>query len=131
MAIKRPEELVDGQLTGRILDCALTVHKALGPGLLESAYRVCLLRELDDAGLRWESEVAIPVVYKGVRIPGAYRADLIVEELVIAELKAVDELLSIHKAQLLTYLRLSGLRVGLLLNFNAILLKDGTKRLIV
>jgi GxxExxY protein len=131
MAITAPEDLVDGRLTGRILDCALAVHKTLGPGLLESAYRVCLLKEMEQAGLRWQAEVPIPLVYKGMRIPGAYRADLIVEELVIVELKAVEELLAIHKAQLLTYLKLTRLRVGLLLNFNAILLKDGTKRLIV
>jgi GxxExxY protein len=131
MAITAPEDLVDGRLTGRILDCALIVHRALGPGLLESAYRACLLKEFDEARLRWQAEVAIPVVYKGTRIPGAYRADLIVEDLVIVELKAVDELQPIHNAQLLTYLKLSGLRVGLLLNFNALLLKHGTKRLIV
>jgi len=129
--LSRPEDLVEGSLTGAILRCALEVHKALGPGLLESAYRSCLVKELDDAGLRCASEVEVATTYKGVRIPGVYRADLLVEDRVIVELKTVEKLLPLHSSQLLTYLRLSGVRVGLLLNFNVALLKHGTRRLVI
>lgn len=117
-------------LTDQILGAAIEVHKALGPGLLESAYLSCLLHELSVRGMRCRSEVAVPVLYKEVRLDCGYRLDLLVEEEVVVELKAVESLLPTHSAQVITYLRLTGKAVGLLLNFNVILLKDGIKRLI-
>ena len=106
-------------LTGAILGCAIEVHRTLGPGLLESAYETCLVCELTRAGLAFEAQVPVPIVYKGEEFPCAFRADLIVERRVLVELKAVDCLLPVHDAQLLTYLKLRSLRVGLLINFNA------------
>ena len=117
-------------LSRRILACAIRVHRFLGPGLLESAYRLCLARQLEIDGLDFEQEVAIPVRYEGVDIECAYRADIIVDRSVLIELKAVERLLPIHEAQVLTYLRLSGMRLGLLLNFNAMRLKDGMRRFV-
>jgi GxxExxY protein len=107
------------------------VHRELGPGLLESAYEACLAFELESRGLRVERQRSLPVVYRGVRVDCGYRMDLIVEEQVIVELKAVDRLLPIHEAQMLSYLKLSGLRVGLLINFHSLLLKDGVRRLVL
>ena len=123
-------DLIETRLTERILGAAIEVHRNLGPGLLESAYRVCLVDELNEAGLRVEREVVLPVKYKGRLVDGAYRADLIVEGAVLVELKAVERLLPIHDAQTLTYLRLGGLRVGLLLNFFNCRLKDGIRRFV-
>ena len=117
-------------LTERILGCAIDVHRALGPGLLESAYRVCLTRELQLKGMHVVSEVPVPLLYKDVAIDAAYRADLIVDGQVLLELKSSEKLLAIHDAQLLTYLRLCNLRVGLLLNFNVTSLRQGIRRLI-
>ena len=117
-------------LSRRIIGCALQVHRALGPGLLESAYRCCLARQLTLDGLRYEQEVPIPIQYAGLEIECAYRADIIVDRSVLLELKSTETLLPIHEAQLLTYLRLSRLRVGLLLNFNAVRLKDGIRRFV-
>jgi GxxExxY protein len=117
-------------ITERIIGAAIEVHRALGPGLLESAYLVCLLHELGLIGLKYRSEVSLPVVYKGVRLDGGYRIDVIVEETVIVELKAVEKLLPVHDAQLITYLKLTGLPVGLLINFNVPLLKAGIRRLV-
>ncbi len=111
--------------TERILGAAITVHRELGPGLLESAYQACLAFELEDCGLRVERQVALPVEYRGVRLDCGYRLDLIVERTVVVEIKAVERIVPVHEAQLLTYLRLSGLPLGLLLNFNVPLLKDG------
>jgi GxxExxY protein len=122
--------LVSSELTRRILGCAIEVHRALGPGLLESAYRACLVRELDLAGLPSRKEVAIPVIYKGEQIDCGYRADIVVRNQVLLELKAVERLLPIHEAQVLTYLKLCDLRVGLLLNFNATSLRNGIRRLV-
>jgi len=122
--------IVDNQLTGRILGAAIEVHRHLGPGLLESAYRACLIDELKAAGLHVRSEVAVPVMYKGRSIEGAYRADLVVEGAVLVELKAVEQILPIHEAQTLTYMRLGNLPLGLLLNFNVSRLKDGIRRFI-
>ena len=117
-------------LTGRILNCAIDVHRALGPGLLESAYRVCLTRELQIKGMNVVSEVPVPLIYKDVALDAAYRADIIVDGKVLLELKSSERLLAIHDAQLLTYLRLCNLRVGLLLNFNVTSLRQGIRRLI-
>ena len=117
-------------LTGRIIAAAIEVHRYLGPGLLESAYEQCLCRELDRRGINFERQVALPIDYKGYRIDSGYRLDLVVDHRVVVELKAVRQLEKIHEAQLLTYLKMTGLNLGLLLNFNVVLLKDGIKRLV-
>jgi GxxExxY protein len=115
-------------LTERIIGCAMTVHSELGPGLLESAYEACLCQELADNGVAFRRQVPLPVTYKGTRLDCAYRVDILVEQCVIIEIKTVDALLPVHTAQLLTYLKLSGLKTGLLLNFHAAFLRDGIKR---
>jgi GxxExxY protein len=118
------------ELTRRILGGAIEVHRALGPGLLESSYRTCLVRQLEMDGLAVRPEVPIQVSYKGLLLPTAYRADLIVEDTALVELKAVEKLLPVHEAQLLTYLKHACLPVGLLLNFNMPTLRDGVRRFI-
>lgn len=118
------------EVTERIIGCAIKIHKALGPGLLESAYGECLCYEMARAGLTFQRQVACPIRYEDVRLNCGYRIDLLVEGIVIVELKAVDALLSIHEAQLLTHLRLADLRAGLLINFNVLLLKDGIRRMV-
>ena len=105
------------QLTGVIVDAAMKVHSALGPGLLESAYAVCLKHELIKRGLKVASEVPIPVVYDGIRLEAGYKLDLLVEDTVVLELKAIEALAPIHQAQIISYLKLSGKPVGLLINF--------------
>ncbi len=115
-------------LTSQIIGAAVEVHRELGPGLLESAYEACLAWELAARGMKVAREVAVPVRYKGVRLDCGYRLDLLVDDAVIVELKAVRALEPIHTAQLLTYLRLTGHRVGLLLNFHTPTLKSGIKR---
>jgi GxxExxY protein len=117
-------------VTGQIVDAAMKVHTALGPGLLESTYEVCLAFELSKRGLRMQRQAELPVVYEGIRIEAGYRIDLLVEELVIVELKSVAEVIPLHEAQLLTYLKLSDRKVGLLINFNVAHLKDGIKRMV-
>ena len=118
-------------LTDQIIGCAIEVHKTIGPGLLESAYEACLLKELSDAGLRVLTQVPIKVDYKGTKIDCAFRADMIIEDEVLIELKSVNEISPIHQAQLLTYMKLSAIRKGLLMNFNVALLKDGIRRLVL
>lgn len=108
---------------------ALEVHRALGPGLLESVYENALAYELELRGLRVQRQVAVPAVYKAIRFEIAFRADLIVEELFVVELKSVEELAPVHAKQLLTYLKLSDKKLGLLINFNEVLLKDGIRRI--
>jgi GxxExxY protein len=120
----------DDPLTREIIGAAIEVHKALGPGLLESAYERCLAREVALRGLRVERQVEVALEYKGERIDCAYRMDLVVEGGVLVEIKAVEKLLPIHDAQVLTYLRLTGLRKALLLNFNTPYLRGGIKRLV-
>lgn len=120
--------LVARKITEAIIGSAIEVHKALGPGLLESAYEECLCYELRLRGISYQRQVDLPVIYKDVRLDCGYRLDLVVEATVIVELKAVEKILPIHEAQLLTYLRLSGKRVGLLMNFNVATLKDGIVR---
>lgn len=120
--------LLEKELTGKIIGAAIEVHRELAPGLLESAYQLCLARELDLNGLNFQQEVPLPVHYKGVALNGGYRADLIVAKKVIVELKAIDALAPIHEAHLLTYLKLSGCHVGLFINFNVPVLKDGIVR---
>ena len=123
-------ELEINEITERIIGACIEIHKQLGPGLLESAYEQCLCHELALAGLRFEGQKPLPVSYKSVRLDCGYRLDLVVEGKVIVELKTVDQLAPIHDAQLLTYLKLSGLTVGLLINFNVPVLKDGLKRIV-
>jgi GxxExxY protein len=113
-----------------IVDVAILVHRELGPGLLESAYEVCLVHELTSRGLSVERQKSLPVRFQGIEIEAGYRLDLLVEGCVILELKAVDELAKIHFAQLLTCLKLSGHRLGFLINFNSVPLKNGIRRLV-
>lgn len=119
------------ELTSLIIGAAIEVHRALGPGLLEAVYQVCLARELALRHLRFEVQKNLPVFYKGEKLDAGYRIDLIVENAVIVELKAVEQLLPVHQAQLLTYMKLTGCSVGLLLNFNVPILKDGIVRLVL
>jgi len=119
------------QITEEIIGAAIEVHKFLGPGLLESAYLICMERELALRNLQFESEKPLPVEYKGVQLNSAYRLDLVVEKKVIVELKSVDTLEAIHEAQLLTYLKLTSCKVGLLINFNVQILKNGIKRMVL
>ena len=118
-------------LSNRVLGCALEVHKALGPGLLESAYENALAYELSTAGLMAQRQVDVPVVYKKAKLDCGFRIDLLVEKQLVVELKSVESLLPLHEAQLLTYLKLTGCKVGLLINFNVRLLKNGIKRLVL
>ncbi|RIJ48432.1 GxxExxY protein [Maribellus luteus] len=118
------------ELTGKIIQCAIEVHKALGPGLLESSYKECLFFELQEAGLKVEKENALPLVYKDVKLDCGYRIDLLVEDQIVVELKSVEALNDVHMAQILTYLKLQKLRYGLLINFNVARLKDGLKRVV-
>src|SRR3979411_2573875 len=113
------------QLTERVIGLAIEVHRQLGPGLLESAYEQCLCHELHLRGLSFECQVALPVVYKGLKLDCGYKIDLIVEQEVVVELKSIEKILPIHEAQLLTYLKLSGKNVGLLINFHSSLLTKG------
>jgi len=119
------------KLSGKVIGCALEVHRALGPGLLESAYQRCLAHELSLAGIPFVLEREIPVVYKGTRIECGYRADMIVDGALLVELKSVDGIVPIHEAQILSYMKLAGIRTGLLLNFNVERLKDGIRRFVL
>jgi GxxExxY protein len=119
------------QLTERVIGFAIEVHRHLGPGLLESAYEECLCFELKQNGIIHRRQVALPVVYKSVRLDCGYRMDIVVADVLVIELKTVETLLRVHEAQLLTYLKLSGLGIGLLLNFNAAVLKDGIRRMVL
>jgi GxxExxY protein len=116
--------------TGTIVDAAMKVHSALGPGLLESAYQACLAHELRQRGLQVRTQVVLPLTYGEVVLNEAYRIDLMIDEEVVVAVKAVEALLPVHRFQLLTYLRLSGRRVGLLFNFNEARLRDGIKRMV-
>jgi GxxExxY protein len=120
--------LLEERLTGEIIGGAIEVHREFGPGLLESAYETCLCRELFLRGLRVARQVPMPIEYKGVKLETGYRIDLIVENAVIVELKCIEAILPVHEAQLLTYMRLSGIRVGLIINFYVPVLKDGILR---
>jgi GxxExxY protein len=118
-------------ITSRIIKAAIEVHRNLGPGLLESTYQACLRYELAAVGLSFRYEQALPIVYKGVQLEEPYRLDFIVEDCVLIETKSVEALHPIYEAQLLTYLKLTELKVGLLINFNVVLQKDGIKRLVL
>ena len=118
------------QVTGAIVAAAMKVHSELGPGLLESAYEACMAHELRKQNLRVAKQVALPVIYDGERIELGYRIDLLVEDLVVVEIKCVDAINPVHEAQLLSYIRLSGKNVGLLINFHVAHLRDGIKRMV-
>jgi GxxExxY protein len=118
-------------LSGRVIGCAIEVHKQLGPGLLESVYRVCFAHELTAAGISCETEKAIAVHYKGIDLTCGFRMDMLVESDLVIEIKAVEILLPVHETQLLTYLKLSGLKKGLLINFNSRVLRNGIRRLVL
>ena len=125
----RDTETQRDTLTEEIIGAAIEVHRTLGPGLLESAYEECLCVELGLRGVRFKSQVELPLVYKDRRLDAGYRLDLIVNDEVVVELKSVDQLTALHQAQLLTYLRLGGYQTGLLLNFNVPVLRDGIRRM--
>ena len=124
----RPYDAIEA-LAHRIIGCAIEVHRSMGPGLLEAVYRECLLAELSDRGLSVESEVRVPIDYKGRRLASPLKLDVLVEHRFVIEVKAVDALHPIHEAQVITYLKLTGHQAGLLMNFNEILLKNGLRRL--
>ena len=118
------------ELTDRVIGCAIEVHRHLGPGLLENAYEECLCRELDLQVIPFKRQVSLPIEYKGVKLDCGYRMDVVVEDRVVVKIKCVEKLLPLHEAQLLTYLKLSDMQVGLLLNFNVPVLKSGIKRFV-
>ena len=126
---QRDAEIRRDSLTEEIIGSAIDVHRVLGPGLLESAYQECLCVELGLRELRFVSQMQLPVLYKGLRVDAGYRLDLVVEDLVVVELKSVEHLLPLHEAQLLTYMRLGQFATGLLLNFNVPVLKNGIRRM--
>lgn len=116
------------QITEKIIRCAIEVHKELGPGLMESVYEVCLMKLLNDEGLVVKRQVVVPVYFQGERLNKEFIIDILVEDLVIVELKSVESILPVHEAQLVTYLKLADKRLGLLINFNSVLLKEGIRR---
>lgn len=118
-------------ISGKVVEAALTVHSALGPGLLEGVYEICLFHELQKRGLKVERQVSLPVVYDGLSLEEGLRLDMLVEDTLVLELKAIEEILPVHLAQILTYLKLSGRRLGLLINFNVARIKDGIKRVVL
>ena len=120
----------ENDISGRIIGCALEVHKALGPGLLESAYRQCLYYELKNDGFSVEMEKPMPIIYKEIKFDHGYRMDLLVENKVVVEIKTIEDFTDVHTAQVLTYLRLGNYKLGLLINFHTSLLKNGIKRII-
>ena len=119
------------RLTDTIIGAAIEVHRNLGPGLLESAYETCLAYELEQIGLNIERQKPLPLVYKDIRLDQGYRVDLLVEQKVVVELKVVEQIMPVHEAQILSYLKFSGCQIGLLLNFNTKLMKDGVRRFIM
>lgn len=125
-----PEKQRLDEITEKIIGAAISVRRVLGPGLLESAYEECLCYELNQLGVNFERQVALPVRYKDVKLDCGYRMDLVVEKSVIIEIKAVERLIPVHEAQLLSYLKLADLRVGLLINFHVPVLKSGLKRIV-
>lgn len=118
------------EITEKIIGCAIEVHKTLGPGLLESAYEECLAFELEGVGLAIRRQVAVPVVYKDIKLECGYRIDILVENIVVIELKSIEEFAPVHEAQILTYMKFAKKTIGLLINFNVTLLKNGLKRYI-
>ncbi len=118
-------------VTEQVIGCAIEVHRALGPGLLEAVYEECLCHELHENGLGFQRQIPVPVTYKAVNLETGFRADLVIEKELLIEIKAVERLLPVHQAQVLTYLKLSGIPKGLLLNFNTRVLKDGIRRFVM
>ena len=130
-AVRQPQEARRiNRVTEKVISCAIEVHKHLGPGLLESAYEECTCFEMTEEGLAVRRQGPLPVIYKGVKLDCGYRVDAIVEEIVIVEFKTVEKLLPVHEAQLLSYLKLMGLKVGLLINFHEATLARGVKRIV-
>ena len=123
--------LIENQIGTKIINACFEVHTGLGPGLLESAYEACLLWELIQAGLEVKNQKPLPVVYKGIEFACGFRADLLVEEKVIVEIKAVESIKDVHLAQVITYLKLSGCKLGYLINFNVAHMKNGIKRVVM
>lgn len=128
---REPIPAVVNDVGTAVLKAAFSVHDSLGPGLLESVYEHCLVEELQSAGLSTERQVGVPVSYRDARLDVGFRIDVLVERSVVVEIKAIDALASIHSAQVLTYLRFSGVRLGYLVNFNSLRLKDGIRRLVL
>ncbi|HUJ16927.1 MAG TPA: GxxExxY protein [Nitrospirota bacterium] len=121
--------MTENDITGVVVDCCVKIHKLLGPGLLESVYEEILSHDLEKKGMRCERQVGIPVLYDGLKIDLGFRADMIVEDLVIIELKSVETIIPVHKKQLLTYLKITGKKLGLLINFNEELIRNGITRI--
>ena len=119
------------ELSNQVIGCALEVHRNLGPGLLESTYEQCLAHELGASGIPFKLQHPLPVKYKNIKLDCGYRVDILIDNSIIVELKSVDNILLIHQAQLLTYMKLSGISIGLLMNFNVKFLKDGIKRMVL
>jgi len=130
MATAAIHRMTAQEVSHAIISAAMRVHSELGPGLLESAYQACLQHELHVAGFRSANQVGLPVVYRGVKLELGYRMDLLVEDLVIVEIKSVDAIAPVHQAQVISYLKLSGKSIALLINFNVVHLKDGIKRFV-
>lgn len=122
--------LTENQISSKVIGAAIEVHKQLGPGLLESAYEYCLAHELESLGFTVERQVALPIIYKGIKLDAGYRIDLLINQKLIIEIKSIEALAPIHTAQLLTYLKLKDLKLGLLINFNSVVVKGGIKRII-
>ena len=120
----------NNKITEKIIGCAIEVHRQLGPGLLESAYQECLIYELKQIGLQIKKELALPIIYKDIKLDHGYRIDILVEDKVVLELKTVDTLIDVHTAQILTYMKLGNYKLGLLLNFNVKMMKNGIKRFV-
>ncbi len=120
----------ENEIGDTLLGAAIKVHSALGPGLLESAYETCLVHEIGQRGLNVRRQVALPLIYDGIKLDAGYRLDLLINDQVIVELKSVEKFLPLHTAQLLSYLKLSGLKLGYLLNFNVAHMRDGIKRIV-
>ena len=123
--------MIFDELSKRVIGCAIEVHRTLGPGLLESTYEQCLAHELKCAGISFKLQYPLPVNYNGVKLDCGYRVDLFVDNKIIVELKSVDKVLPIHQAQLLTYMKLAGIKIGLLMNFNVRFMKNGIKRMVL
>ena len=125
-----PESQKINRITEKIIGCAIEIHRNLGPGLLESAYEECLCYELKQVGLEFKRQVPLPVIYKGINLECGYRMDIVIEDLVIVEIKAIERILPVHEAQLLSYLKIYNKKVGLLMNFHVPILKSGLKRIV-
>ena len=128
--VEMNKELTLNEITDKIIGAAINIHRELGPGLLESTYEACMVYDLTEIGLKVVQQKLLPVVYKGVKLECGYRIDLFIEDKIIVELKSVEKILPIHEAQLLSYLKLSGCKVGLLINFNVKILKNGIQKIV-